>query len=106
MKALRNAWYVAAWPDELDNGTLLGRTILSEPVVMFRDLEGVARAIGDRCPHRFAPLHRLFAPGQRDQRMRCSAATTALSSVQMASAAATRTATGWYRRPRRYPPTH
>lgn len=57
MKALKNAWYVAAWPDELDNGALLGRTILSQPVVMFRDAEGVARAIGDRCPHRFAPLH-------------------------------------------------
>jgi phenylpropionate dioxygenase-like ring-hydroxylating dioxygenase large terminal subunit len=57
MQTLRNAWYVAAWPDELDNGALLGRTILSEPVVMFRDAEGVAYAIGDRCPHRFAPLH-------------------------------------------------
>jgi phenylpropionate dioxygenase-like ring-hydroxylating dioxygenase large terminal subunit len=57
MQALRNAWYVAAWPDELDNGALLGRTILSQPVVMFRNAEGVAHAIGDRCPHRFAPLH-------------------------------------------------
>jgi phenylpropionate dioxygenase-like ring-hydroxylating dioxygenase large terminal subunit len=57
MKALRNAWYVAAWADELGRDTLLGRTILSEPVVMFRDAAGVAHAIGDRCPHRFAPLH-------------------------------------------------
>jgi phenylpropionate dioxygenase-like ring-hydroxylating dioxygenase large terminal subunit len=57
MKALRNAWYIAAWPEELGGDTLLGRTILGEQVLMFRDADGVAHAIGDRCPHRFAPLH-------------------------------------------------
>ena len=57
MQALRSAWYVAAWPEELGTDTLLGRTILNEPIVMFRDGAGVAHAIGDRCPHRFAPLH-------------------------------------------------
>ena len=33
---LRNAWYVAAWSDELAEGKLLGRTILKEPVVVYR----------------------------------------------------------------------
>ena len=57
MQVLRNAWYVAAWPDEINPETLLGRTILNQPVLMFRKRDGTPAAIGDRCPHRFAPLH-------------------------------------------------
>ncbi|EQB00493.1 Rieske 2Fe-2S domain-containing protein [Sphingobium baderi] len=57
MAYLRNAWYAAGWPDEIDEDTLLGRRILDEPVVMYRTSDGKAVAIGDRCPHRFAPLH-------------------------------------------------
>jgi phenylpropionate dioxygenase-like ring-hydroxylating dioxygenase large terminal subunit len=33
---LRNAWYVAAWSADLADGQLLNRTILKEPVVLFR----------------------------------------------------------------------
>ena len=33
---LRNAWYVAAWSDDLADGQLLARTILKEPVVLYR----------------------------------------------------------------------
>lgn len=57
MTYLRNAWYAAGWPNEVDERKLLGRRILDEPVVMFRQSDGNAVAIGDRCPHRFAPLH-------------------------------------------------
>jgi phenylpropionate dioxygenase-like ring-hydroxylating dioxygenase large terminal subunit len=57
MRALRNTWYVAAWPDEIGVETLLARTILNENVLMFRDRSGTVAAIGNRCPHRFAPLH-------------------------------------------------
>jgi phenylpropionate dioxygenase-like ring-hydroxylating dioxygenase large terminal subunit len=57
MDVLRNTWYMAAWADELGPDTLIGRTLLGEAVVLFRDRAGVAHAIGDRCPHRFAPLH-------------------------------------------------
>ena len=57
MQVLRNAWYVAAWPDEIGPATLLGRTFLNEPVLMFRQRHGAPVAIGNRCPHRFAPLH-------------------------------------------------
>ena len=53
---LRNAWYVAAWSDELGDGGVLGRTILKEPVVLYRTANGAAAAIQDRCSHRFAPL--------------------------------------------------
>jgi vanillate O-demethylase monooxygenase subunit len=55
---LRNAWYVAGWSHEIDEGRLLGRKLLDLPVVLFRAPDGSARALGDRCPHRFAPLHR------------------------------------------------
>jgi phenylpropionate dioxygenase-like ring-hydroxylating dioxygenase large terminal subunit len=54
---LRNAWYVAAWSDDLAEGKLVGRTILKEPVVLYRMADGNVAALQDRCPHRFAPLH-------------------------------------------------
>jgi len=54
---LRNAWYVAAWSDDLAEGKLLARTLLKEPVVLYRKSDGAVVALGDRCPHRFAPLH-------------------------------------------------
>jgi len=52
---LRNAWYIAAWADELKDKPL-GRRILNEPVVLFRDEGGRAAALVDRCCHRSAPL--------------------------------------------------
>jgi phenylpropionate dioxygenase-like ring-hydroxylating dioxygenase large terminal subunit len=53
---LRNAWYVAAWGEEVTRDKPLARTILGEPVVMFRKADGGVAALEDRCPHRFAPL--------------------------------------------------
>src|ERR1700736_5971695 len=53
---LHNAWYVAAWSDDLADGQLLARTILKEPVVLYRKADGHVAALQDRCPHRFAPL--------------------------------------------------
>jgi phenylpropionate dioxygenase-like ring-hydroxylating dioxygenase large terminal subunit len=52
---LRNAWYVAAWDDELKNGPL-ARRICDEPIVLFRDRANRAAALADRCCHRAAPL--------------------------------------------------
>jgi vanillate O-demethylase monooxygenase subunit len=57
MAYLRNTWYVAAWGDEVAPAKLFNRTILGEPIVFFRKEDGTIAAIGDRCPHRFAPLH-------------------------------------------------
>src|SRR3546814_16896615 len=54
-KYLRNAWYAAAWSEEI-GGTPLGRTFLEQPVVLFRETDGTTVALADRCPHRFAPL--------------------------------------------------
>ena len=53
---LRNAWYCAAWSDELGDGGVTGRTILKEPVVFYRQGNGEITALADRCAHRFAPL--------------------------------------------------
>lgn len=55
---LRNCWYLAAWADEVVAGSLLGRTIIEEPIVFFRKTDGRVAALFDRCPHRFAPLSR------------------------------------------------
>jgi vanillate O-demethylase monooxygenase subunit len=52
---IRNAWYVAAWGDELAGGPL-ARRICDEPVVLFRDAAGTAAALLDMCCHRAAPL--------------------------------------------------
>jgi vanillate O-demethylase monooxygenase subunit len=54
---LRNAWYVASWSDDLAEGQLIGRTILQQPIVLYRTSGGDVAALEDRCPHRFAPLH-------------------------------------------------
>ena len=42
---LRNAWYVAAWSDDLAEEQLLGRTILKEPVVLYRRADGGVAAL-------------------------------------------------------------
>lgn len=52
---LRNRWYVAAIADEIGDKPL-GRTILGEPMVFFRDSSGAPVALEDRCVHRQAPL--------------------------------------------------
>ena len=46
-----NAWYIAGWPHELDDGPV-ARKILNEDLVLFRDGSGHAGAVEDRCPHR------------------------------------------------------
>jgi vanillate O-demethylase monooxygenase subunit len=55
MAFLRNTWYVAARAQHVTREFLV-RDILSEPVLMYRKENGEAVAIGNRCPHRFAPL--------------------------------------------------
>ena len=52
---LRNRWYVAAFSEDLA-GKPLGRTLLGEPVVLFRLADGAPVALEDRCVHRQAPL--------------------------------------------------
>jgi len=64
---VRNAWYVAAWSEEL-GATPLGRRIVGSDVVLFRREDGSPAALDDRCPHRFAPLR---LGRVRDGRIEC-----------------------------------
>lgn len=52
---LTDAWYMAAWSDEVGEA-LLRRRLLGEPILLFRLEDGSVTALTDRCPHRFAPL--------------------------------------------------
>ncbi len=56
---IRNDWYIAAWASELGSQSgarPLGRKILNEDVVLFRDREGKVAALENRCAHRGVPL--------------------------------------------------
>ena len=52
---IRNLWYVAAWPGEVTSKPL-ARTLLGEPVVLYRLSDGRVCALEDRCVHRNMPL--------------------------------------------------
>ncbi|MFL5318030.1 MAG: Rieske 2Fe-2S domain-containing protein [Myxococcaceae bacterium] len=51
-----NAWYVACESRELGTKKPIASTVLGVPLALFRDGEGVAHAVLDRCPHRNVPL--------------------------------------------------
>jgi phenylpropionate dioxygenase-like ring-hydroxylating dioxygenase large terminal subunit len=51
----KNAWYVAAWSNEVSR-TMLERTMLEESILLYRKENGDPVAISNLCPHRFAPL--------------------------------------------------
>ena len=53
---LKNCWYMAGWSHELDDGRLIGRTLLEEPVLLYRGESGAAIALDNRCCHRGALL--------------------------------------------------
>jgi len=55
---LRNCWYVAGWSDDIAAGSLVSRTMLGEPIVLYRKNNGGVTALEDRCCHRLAPLSR------------------------------------------------
>jgi vanillate O-demethylase monooxygenase subunit len=57
MKYLQNGWYVAAWDTEV-TAKLFAREILGESILLYRKEDGKAVAMSNRCPHRFAPLHK------------------------------------------------
>jgi phenylpropionate dioxygenase-like ring-hydroxylating dioxygenase large terminal subunit len=52
---INECWYAAGFPDEFGR-SLVGRTFLGEPVVLFRTEAGELVALEDRCSHRRLPL--------------------------------------------------
>lgn len=58
MISLEDFWYVAAESKELGSSQILSRTILNEWIVLFRDQQGNAVALQDRCLHRGSQLSR------------------------------------------------
>ena len=50
-EAPRNQWYVIAFGSEITS-TPLRRSILGDPIVLYRTGSGSAVALFDRCPHR------------------------------------------------------
>jgi phenylpropionate dioxygenase-like ring-hydroxylating dioxygenase large terminal subunit len=52
---LKNAWYVAAWSDEVSDSPV-ERRIIGERVVLYRRGDGAPVALTGLCPHRRLPL--------------------------------------------------
>lgn len=53
---LAESWYAAGTSVEITGRAPVGRVVLGERLVLFRDAEGHAVALTDRCLHRNAPL--------------------------------------------------
>ena len=53
---VQDAWYVAAWTHEIEAGRIHARTIIDQPLALYRTGDGAIVAFEDRCCHRFAPL--------------------------------------------------
>lgn len=49
-------WWAVARTDEINREKPVNVDIADQPVVLWRDKDGAARALEDRCPHRRAPL--------------------------------------------------
>lgn len=52
---LHNSWYVAAFDGKIDQ-TPLARTLLNEPIILYRTEDGTAIALEDRFCQRAPPL--------------------------------------------------
>ena len=55
---IRNAWYMAAWAEEVPAHGFLTRKLLDRKWLLWREVAGGWSMIEDRCPHRFVPLSR------------------------------------------------
>ena len=53
---LKNCWYVIAWDHEIPAEGFLARTVIGEPLLVYRTSGGEYVVLEDRCCHRHAPL--------------------------------------------------
>ena len=58
INTIRKAWYFACWSEELKPDQPREVKLLGNSIAVYRASSGAVHAIGNRCPHRFAPLHR------------------------------------------------
>ena len=56
-KFVKKAWYFGCWSEELVAGAAREVRLLGDSIAVYRTELGELHAIGNRCPHRFAPLH-------------------------------------------------
>jgi len=56
MAFIRNCWYMVAWDHEIAADGLFSRTVIGEPLLLYRKADGDIVALEDRCCHRLAPL--------------------------------------------------
>lgn len=68
MTYARNAWYVAAWAHQLEDGKPFAMQVLGDRIVLYRRQDGTPIALEDRCVHRLAPLSLGRCEGDR---LRC-----------------------------------
>ncbi len=52
----KTAWWAIARSEEVGGKKPINADIGDQPIVLWRDNEGIVRALEDRCPHRRAPL--------------------------------------------------
>lgn len=62
---LCNAWYMAAWAEELPDEGVLSRRLLDRLWLMYRLANGNIAMMEDRCPHRFVALSKGKREGDR-----------------------------------------
>lgn len=55
---MASPWWKVALSEEVTSTKPLAVDVADQPVVLWRDAQGIARALEDRCPHRRAPLSR------------------------------------------------
>lgn len=53
---LSELWYLGALSRDLRSGSVIGKSIMGEPVLFGRTAAGIAFALRDLCPHRGVPL--------------------------------------------------
>jgi len=57
-QTLSSLWWAVARSEEVSDAKPFSADIGEQPLVLWRDKHGIARALEDRCPHRRAPLSR------------------------------------------------
>lgn len=57
MGYLEKAWYFAGWSEDVKVGEVKELVVCERELAVCRTESGAAMVVGDRCPHRFAPLH-------------------------------------------------